>query len=246
MTMKKFIIASCALVTPLLMAAQCHSPEPAESSDKGSVEPAAKDQAQQSGDGADVSGGVGKETQTAEPQAGAAKNDQQAETGKTAGDKPDQIGAQSASGEVEPKTDQPQHPVQPTLTKTETTGPAKSRTVMTGCLDNPDARKGQGRRATPGPGPGQSEGVIVEAQGDGAIEVRHNLTHNCCYKAEVDTKVKGAEVRVTETLSGTVCRCNCSSTIRTTVPLKKGDYSVTVDLVQNGKTSTVYEGKISL
>jgi hypothetical protein len=69
----------------------------------------------------------------------------------------------------------------------------------------------------------------------GAILVEHALRHACCLKGKVETKVSGEAVEVMESLRGNPCRCMCSSTLRTRVPLPPGTYRLTVWLDNRGK-----------
>jgi hypothetical protein len=79
----------------------------------------------------------------------------------------------------------------------------------------------------------------------GGVRVVHEVSHACCLKSKIETGVSGSVVTITETLSGTPCRCMCSSTIVTSVRLGPGDYTLRVVFDQNGQKATT-EQKLSV
>lgn len=79
-----------------------------------------------------------------------------------------------------------------------------------------------------------------------SVVITHALHHNCCQKADVQTKVEGEKITVTETFTGNTCRCNCRSTLKTTVGLKPGTYTVEVIRVDNGPAKSIYSGSVSI
>lgn len=105
------------------------------------------------------------------------------------------------------------------------------QTTASGCLASPDGTE-QGprdaRSAAPEPPP-----VTVITDG-GGVRVVHALTHACCLKHKVETQVSGTVVRVHVELSGTPCRCICSSSLTTTVRLSPGRYTVQVTVDDRG------------
>jgi hypothetical protein len=121
--------------------------------------------------------------------------------------------------------------------------PGRSRTEIEGCLAK------EGKRAFTPPvarGNAPKAGPVQVEKFPSGIVVTHHLDHACCLKGGVATTVEPGVVAIIATLSGEPCRCPCSSTLTTTVGLVPGIYRVKVE-VQNGKkTSTVYDGPISL
>lgn len=66
----------------------------------------------------------------------------------------------------------------------------------------------------------------ITAEGDSIIYSRF-VRHGCCRKAEVSTQRLGKTIIVTEYWEGKICKCMCSSIIRTVVQkLSKGEYLV--------------------
>jgi hypothetical protein len=108
---------------------------------------------------------------------------------------------------------------------------------MSGCVTRQrtrGARKGGGRAPS-------RVGVAVTTSGNN-VHVVHDLRHACCLKAAVQTAVVGKVVRITETLSGSPCRCMCGSTLRTTVRLRPGDFRL--ELWLGGKK--VHEAPVAI
>ena len=123
---------------------------------------------------------------------------------------------------------------------------AKSRSSFSGCLKNPDAANRSAKVASRGPNSEDREGVRVVYRKDNQMEVRHNITHNCCHKATVKTKIIGSTINITETFKGESCRCNCSSSITTLVPLAKGEYNLIITVNTNGDPKSVHSKKVTL
>jgi hypothetical protein len=106
--------------------------------------------------------------------------------------------------------------------------PGESTTELAGCLAQAGATEADGARfpapaATRG-GPAQPAPRITPIAG--GVIVAHDLSHACCLKATVTSKLEGRELTVRETLSGTPCRCMCASTIKSAVGLSDGSYHV--------------------
>ncbi len=101
---------------------------------------------------------------------------------------------------------------------------------VTGCLT---ARNAAEAARFPSPPVTRSSvpAVTVRPVPGGAIVV-HELAHACCLRGEVNTARSGRRVTVTERLTGKPCRCMCSSTLRTAVPLEPGRWTIEVELDQ--------------
>lgn len=69
----------------------------------------------------------------------------------------------------------------------------------------------------------------------GAI-VLHELSHACCLRAGVESKLEGTTLTLTERLHGTACRCRCSSSIRTAVGVQPGKYTLVLNVDEAGQT----------
>jgi hypothetical protein len=118
----------------------------------------------------------------------------------------------------------------------------EARTSFEGCLAAPAE---PATRGAP-PAPAVEPGVVVEPA-PGGLRVLHRLTHACCLKGAGKSAVDGQRVQVTLELSGQACRCMCGSSVTTFVPLRPGDYDVTVQLVEaGGPARTVHEQTIAL
>jgi hypothetical protein len=96
---------------------------------------------------------------------------------------------------------------------------------------------------------GSKDDITVKPASGGAVVV-HKLAHACCLKGTVKTNIKGDKVAVMVDLTGKACRCMCSSTIKTTLSLSPGTYSVAVYVNDQGtgrkaaeKSVTVQEQK---
>jgi hypothetical protein len=103
--------------------------------------------------------------------------------------------------------------------------PPRSYTEMSGCL---------AKRAGP-----SRQKVAEPTRASGEIVVNHEIFRPCCLKGKVETKVSGDRVEVVEHLSGMPCRCECSSTLRTHVPLAPGAYHLEVWLDDRGSRERV-------
>ena len=86
-------------------------------------------------------------------------------------------------------------------------------------------------------------GVRLETA-SGYVRVVHSLSHACCLKSDARVERSGGVVRVSERLSGTPCRCRCSSAVITRLKPQAGDTEVAVSIEENGKTSEVYRGPL--
>ncbi len=86
-------------------------------------------------------------------------------------------------------------------------------------------------------------GVRLETA-SGYVRVVHSLSHACCLKSDARVERSGGLVRVSERLSGTPCRCRCSSALITRLKPQAGDTEIAVSLEENAKTSEVYRGPL--
>lgn len=84
----------------------------------------------------------------------------------------------------------------------------------------------------------EDDKLSVKADGK-SITVEHFANHACCQKGVVTTTLGEGTIEVTETLDGKACRCMCSSTFTTVVPVSPGRYSVHVKLVSGTASKDV-------
>jgi hypothetical protein len=71
--------------------------------------------------------------------------------------------------------------------------------------------------------------VRVESAG-GYVRVAHHLSHACCLNSETRVERAAGVVRLTERLTGSPCRCQCNSTIKTRFRLEASDRELSVRL----------------
>lgn len=121
--------------------------------------------------------------------------------------------------------------------------PGVSHTTVEGCL----AVQGESE-ATRFPSPpvtrsGPPPPVTVAAV-PGGLLITHQLAHACCLQSKVSTRIEQRNVVVLETLSGTPCRCMCSSTLRTSAGLAPGRWNVAVDLDTGRRVERVFTGTV--
>jgi hypothetical protein len=123
--------------------------------------------------------------------------------------------------------------------KVKTPGGGKAVFSITGCLksalDGADERELEKFAVKVKKGPAAKDKVTVKPA-PGGIAVVHELTHACCLEADTKAKIEDKTVEITVALSGTPCRCICSSAIRTKVALDPGEYAVSVKVTEGGKT----------
>ncbi len=93
-------------------------------------------------------------------------------------------------------------------------------------------------RAAPNPEP-----VTVTAV-SGGVHVVQELAHACCLKSKTRTKIQGKIVTVKVALSGTPCRCMCSSSVATNVRLSPGEYTIRVLVDDRGQKKQEPDQKI--
>lgn len=116
----------------------------------------------------------------------------------------------------------------------------KANVSLLGCLAE-SVKPTSSPRSVPPP-----DTVSVTPTGLG-LGLRHQLRHNCCAKAQVESTLDAHSVRIVERLSGEVCRCMCSSVIRAAVRLAPGDYQVSVSQIDASGTETkLHEGSVTV
>jgi hypothetical protein len=118
----------------------------------------------------------------------------------------------------------------------------QSVTKAAGCM----AHAPKEAPATRAASPVADESVRVTPYGAG-VHVTHELPHNCCMRAETTVTVEEASgaVRVVHRLEGQVCRCVCGSTLKTSVGLSPGVYTLEVVVEQPEQAPRVaYAGEV--
>lgn len=164
-----------------------------------------------------------------------------------------------SSGATEEARPPPAQPAVPAphigLANAATPAPASSAAVAT-----PDLAPGQSRAEVRGcaAATGESEaqkfvsrtrGIspppTVQAIPRGA-QVEHPLDHTCCLTVAVTSRMEGDTAIVRETLSGSPCRCRCSSTIKTTVGLEPGNWKVAIEVEDAQGLRRVHEQSIEV
>jgi hypothetical protein len=114
------------------------------------------------------------------------------------------------------------------------------RTSIEGCLSAADeaemARFPANTRAAP-------SGVRLEPDA-GGVRVVHRFGHACCLKSDTRVERQGSLLTLTERLSGTACRCRCSSALTTRIELQAGDGELRVVLDEGGRAAEVYRGPL--
>jgi hypothetical protein len=123
--------------------------------------------------------------------------------------------------------------------------PGASRSAFTGCLLAADEASAARFPPPPVTRVAGDPSVKVTAAPGGAL-VEHTLTHACCLRATVTTRLIGRTAAVLEQLGGEACRCRCGSTIRTAVALPPGTFTVTVDLEDSGGVHRVSEQPVTV
>lgn len=109
-------------------------------------------------------------------------------------------------------------------------------TELTGCLGlPPTAEQGERFPAPVALRSASAAGAMRVTALSSGLVVAHDLVHACCLRAQLSAAVQGDAVVVTEALSGTPCRCQCSSTLRTAVGLPAGRYTVELRLSAPGE-----------
>ena len=113
------------------------------------------------------------------------------------------------------------------------------RFAVEGCAAKPEVEPPATRSLPP---PDKVEASALE----GGVLLTHEVGHACCLSAASTVAIEGGKVVVTETFSGTPCRCRCSSSVRTAVGLKPGTWQVELKTVEPGKTSVAWTGELKV
>lgn len=121
-------------------------------------------------------------------------------------------------------------------------GAVEAKTSVEGCLAAAAPNEELGNKF-PADTRSNPSGVRLETA-SGYVRVVHSLSHACCLKSDTRVERSSGVVRVSERLSGTPCRCRCSSAVITRLQPQAGDTEVAVSLEENGKTSEVYRGPL--
>ncbi len=117
--------------------------------------------------------------------------------------------------------------------------PGETRLALAGCATEATEEGGARFPQKPvmrGPGGGNSITFVPSATG---VLITHELSHACCLKASVESKVDAGLVAVTEKLTGNACRCMCSSTLKTSVGLAPGSYTLVVQTAHGSRYEEV-------
>ncbi|MBK7579425.1 MAG: hypothetical protein IPI67_04380 [Myxococcales bacterium] len=117
-----------------------------------------------------------------------------------------------------------------------------SSSKVAGCLASP----GGTEQAPRSRGMAAQKPELAVAPVSGGVQVVHELSHACCLKSKIDSKVEGNVVTLNEVLSGTPCRCMCSSTVTTSVRLAPGNYTVKVLVDTNGQKHASGEQQVTV
>jgi hypothetical protein len=112
------------------------------------------------------------------------------------------------------------------------------RSAVEGCAANPQAADQPATRL------GLPVNEIAAQPASGGAIVAHEFTHTCCLGATSSAKVEGTKVIITEVLSGTACKCQCTSNIKTAVGLKTGVWQVEVRTSSPMKTWPVQQREV--
>lgn len=126
--------------------------------------------------------------------------------------------------------------------------PGTANAQLAGCIavaepSEADAAKFPEKVATRS-GPAKPAFVVVPT--GGGIVVEHQVSHACCLKGTVKTEAEHNRVVVNEVMSGTPCRCRCSSTFRTAVAVPAGEWTVLLNTVVNGKVQLVGQQAVTV
>jgi hypothetical protein len=112
-----------------------------------------------------------------------------------------------------------------------------SRSTVTGCLAA--ATQAEAEQHLPPPVTRSTAPAVTMTPFRGGVSVAHQLTHACCLKAQITTRIEGSSAVVLEKLTGSPCRCMCGSMLRTAIGLAPGHWTIAVDLEQDGRVEGV-------
>lgn len=97
--------------------------------------------------------------------------------------------------------------------------------LITGCAAEKEVKSKTNVAAAE---PLMPEELTVKVKGDSVLYIR-NVTHLCCRKAKLSTKIKDSSITITEYWYRQGCKCKCSSTIEAVVnKLAKANYSIII------------------
>jgi hypothetical protein len=114
--------------------------------------------------------------------------------------------------------------------------------TVSGCLASKGGTEQAQRRATRAPQ--ENPAPVSVAAVSGGVRIVQELAHACCLESKTETTVNGKVVSLQVTLSGTPCRCMCSSQVLTNVRLSPGEYTVRVSVDDRGQTKAEPDQKI--
>lgn len=146
--------------------------------------------------------------------------------------------ALSAASSAAPGEPRPQPTTNASITPQSDTAP---ETTLEGCLAMPSDTE-QPTRSFFRPPPDKVE-LSAEA---GAIRVTHQLTHACCLHAKTHLERAGKTATLVEQLSGTPCRCRCSSVIRSRLALPPGEHELRVRLEHGADAREVHRQTLTV
>lgn len=81
--------------------------------------------------------------------------------------------------------------------------------------------------------------VVAVTAVHGGATVKHEVTHACCLKASVVSRIEERVAVITEKLTGVPCRCICGSTLTSLVALSPGAWKIAVDVDTNGSIQRI-------
>jgi hypothetical protein len=122
-------------------------------------------------------------------------------------------------------------------------GIGELRTNISGCAATATEKEAQAfvstTRGIPPP-------PTIQAVQGGAL-INHPLDHTCCLTLAVTSRIEGDGTAVVrETLSGSPCRCRCSSTVKTAIGLKPGRWTVAIEVEDTSGVRRVQEQSIEV
>jgi hypothetical protein len=126
--------------------------------------------------------------------------------------------------------------------------PGASRASFEGCLSLPSPSEDSDTRfpATVGVRALTDHAPVTTRTTATGLLLEHPLDHGCGLTARVDSYLRDGTVTVTETLSGGSGRCMCHSTVRTSVRLPPGAYTLRVITLDHGTRTVAHEGPVTV
>lgn len=114
----------------------------------------------------------------------------------------------------------------------------EANTEVSGCLASASGTPTRAASSAGTPG--------VELVQGAPPKLVHRLEHACCLHSQTRILRRDRAIQVTEQLSGTPCRCKCSSTLSTELRVPAGSYEISLVLEQGGTRSEVYRGALDV